>query len=240
MTDDITRGLSLLADEVPPAPVDAVVEKARARTRNRRAVAASALVVIAAGTLAISLGQDDGLRVAEPSADRAARLTQQLAEIRGDVTPVGWRLLPAGTPGPLDAELAGGEPFSFACRTGDEETLPKPVCQAIGQYARGEDRLSIAVQVFSGDDIAIPGKDTEITTLPDGTRAAVYSSGHMITVGHSDVLRIDSAAYPSLRTELLSAAAPGETGVLVNVAYTGSEAPFTEDQLLTFATAFSY
>ncbi|MFI7675433.1 hypothetical protein [Actinophytocola sp. NPDC049390] len=235
MTDDITRGLTLLADEVPPAPVDTVVEKARARTRNRRAAAASALAVIAAGTLAISFGSDVRARVAEPSADRAERLTQQMAEIRGDVTPVGWRLLPAGTPGPLDAELAGGTPFSFACRTGRE-----PVCQAIGQYAHGEDRLSVAIQVFSGNGISTMGKDTEIMTLPDGTRAAVYSPEHMIMVTYGDVLRADPAAYLPRRAQLLSALRPGRTGVLVNVAYTGAEPPFTDAQLLTFATAFTY
>ena len=245
MTDDITRGLTLLADEVPPAPVDTVVDKARTRIRNRRAGAATALSVIAAATLAISLGRDDGVRVSDPPTDRAARLTQEMAEIKAEAIPDGWQVLPAGSPGPLVGSLAGGKPLSFACRAAEEGGDPVPVeavCQAVGQYERGEDRLSVAIQVFGADRMATAGKDTEITTLADGTKAAVYPTGHRVTVGYTDVLRVDSASYPALSTQLLSAATPRKTGVLVNIAYTGTpaEPPFTDEQLLTFATAFTY
>ena len=243
MTDDITRGLSLLADEVPPAPVDTVVERARARTRNRRAAAASALAVIAAGTLTIGLGQDDGVRVSDPPTERAARLPQELAEIEGDVTPPGWDLLPAGTPGPLDVSLAGGKPFSFACRDAEEGGEPLPVeavCQAVGQYERGQDRLSVAVQVFRSDRLPTPSTKPEVVTLPDGSKAATHASGNTVTVGYEEVLRVDHATYPGLRTQRLSAWRPGGTGILVNVVHTGAGAPFTEEQLLVFATAFTW
>lgn len=66
MTDDVTRGLELLADEAEPAPIDthAVVAMARARRNSRRAVAASAFVTVAAvGALAVTVGA-----VKEPTA----------------------------------------------------------------------------------------------------------------------------------------------------------------------------
>lgn len=244
MTDDITRGLALLADEVLPAPVDTVVDKARTRIRNRRAGAATAVAVVAAATLAISLGQDDGVRVSDPPADRAARLTQEMAEIKAEAIPPGWEPLSPGSPGPLVASLAGGRTLSFACRNSEVDDLPMPVnavCQAIGQYERDGERLSVAVQVFHANGL-VTKPDGGETTLADGAKAAIFPTGHMVTVGDKDVLRKDEDTYPASGTQLLSAWRPGSTGVLVNVAYTGpsAEPPFTDEQLLTFANAFTY
>jgi hypothetical protein len=235
MTDDITRGLSLLAGEVAPAPVDtgAVIGKARARARNRRASAATALAVAATVTLVISLTDR---HMSAPPADRAERLTQELTEVQDDVAPANWRLLPAGTPGPLDASLAGAKPLSFACRGyGD------PLCQAVGHFQRGEDRLSVAVQVAGTGGPMIDGSDAEVVALPDGTSAIAATTGSTFMIGFLDVLSMDEA-YPALRTQLLSARRPDGTSVIVNVAYTGheSEPPFTHEQLLRFATAFTY
>lgn len=241
MTDDITRGLTLLADEVPPAPVDTVVDKARTRIRNRRAGAATAVAVVAAATLAISLGQDDGVRVSDPPADRAARLTQEMAEIKAEAIPQGWKPLAPGSPGPLVASLAGGRTLSFACR--QESDLPMPInalCQAIGQYERDGERLSVVVQVFHA--IGLETGDYEETTLADGTKAVIFPTGHMVTVGDKDLLRKDEDTYPASGTQTLSVWRPGSTGILVNVVYTGpsAEPPFTDEQLLRFATAFTY
>lgn len=245
MTDDITRGLTLLADEVPPAPVDTVVDKARTRIRNRRAGAATAVAVVAAATLAITLSQDDGVRVSALPTDRAARLTQEMAEVKAEAIPPGWKPLTPGSPGPLVASLAGGRTLSFACRNSEVDNLPMPVnavCQAIGQYERDGERLSVAVQVFHADGRATKPGVGEDTTLEDGTTATIFPTGHMVTVGDKDVLRKDEDTYPASGSQLLSAWRPGGTGVLVNVAYTGASAepPFTDDQLLTFATAFTY
>jgi hypothetical protein len=245
MTDDITRGLALLADEVPPAPVDTVVEKARTRIRNRRAGAATALAVVATATLAISLGRDDGVRVSDPPTDRAARLTQQMAEIKAEAIPAGWRRLDAGAPGPLVASLAGGKPLSFACRNAEEGGNPMPVkavCQAIGQYERPGERLSIAVQVFRATSLVTKPDGGEAATLADGTKTVIFPTGHRVTVGYQDVLRSDDDTYPASGTQLLSAWRPSDTGILVNVAYTGdsTEPPLTDEQLLAFATAFTW
>ncbi|GAB1508916.1 hypothetical protein [Actinophytocola sp. KF-1] len=243
MTDDITRGLSLLADEVAPAPVDGVAETARARTRNRRAGAATALAVVVAGTLAVSLGRDEGVRVSDPPTERAARLTAELAEIEGEIALPGWERLPAGTPGPLDVSLAGGKPFSFACRDAEEGDEPLPivaVCQAVAQYERGDDRLSVAVQVFTADGLAVKAAPGEVVALAGGGKAVVRPTGHMLTVGHRDVLRRNEEAYPAAGTQLMTAWRPRHTGIIVNVAYTGTEPPFTDEQLLAFATAFTW
>jgi hypothetical protein len=245
MTDDITRGLSLLADEVPPAPVDAVVDKARTRIRNRRAGAATALAVIATATLAISLGQDDGVRVSGPPTDRAARLTQEMAEIKAEAIPPGWKPVAPGSPGPLIASLSGGKPLSFACRNAEEGGTPMPVnavCQAIGQYERSGERISIAVQVFHADRPVAKPDGGEATTLADGTKVIIFPTGHSMTVGDEDVLRSDDTTYPASSTQMLSAWRPGDTGILVNVAYVGQspEQPLTKERLLTFATAFTW
>jgi len=63
MTDDITRGLTALADEAQPADIDShtVIQLAHAHTRARRAVVTAAfasLVAIGALTVAISAWQD--------------------------------------------------------------------------------------------------------------------------------------------------------------------------------------
>lgn len=245
MTDDITRGLALLADEVPPAPVGSVAGKARTRIRNRRAGAATALAVIATATLAISLGRDDGVRVSDPPTDRAARLTQQMAEIEADAIPPGWRQLEAGSPGPLVASLAGGKPLSFACRNAEDGGTPVPVravCQAIGQYERDGARLSVAVQVFRETGLVTKPDGGEAATLPDGTKTVIFPTGHRVTVGYQDVLRADEDTYPASGSRLLSAWRPGDTAVLVNVVYSGpvTEPPLTDAQLLAFATAFTW
>lgn len=245
MTDDITRGLTLLADEVPPAPVDTVVDKARIRIRNRRASAATALAVVAVGTLAISLGRDDGVRVSDPPTDRAARLTQEMAEIKAEAIPDGWQVLPAGSPGPLVGSLAGGNPLSFACRAAEEGGDPVPVeavCQAVGQYEQDGARLSIAIQVFHADRPVIKPDGGEATTLADGTKIVILPTGNSVTVGYQDVLRSDDGTYPASVTQMLSAWRPGDTAVLVNVAYVGqsTEPPLTREQLLAFANAFTW
>lgn len=59
MNEDVTRGLTLLADEAeaPTVDVDAVIAAATARTRGRRAIVATAVVTVAAlGALAVTLG----------------------------------------------------------------------------------------------------------------------------------------------------------------------------------------
>lgn len=58
MTDDITRGLALLADEAEPAPVDidSVIATATTRTRNRAIVTTALVTLAVVGALVVSLG----------------------------------------------------------------------------------------------------------------------------------------------------------------------------------------
>jgi hypothetical protein len=93
MTDDITRGLSLLADEArPPAvDVDAVIAAATARTRGRRAVVATAVATVATlGALAGTLGTADD---ASPPVGRGTTTT---SPIGGDNAAAGEDAGPVG------------------------------------------------------------------------------------------------------------------------------------------------
>lgn len=58
MTDDVTRGLSLLADEADAAPIDTdtVIATATARTRNRAILATAFVTVFLVSALVLSLG----------------------------------------------------------------------------------------------------------------------------------------------------------------------------------------
>jgi hypothetical protein len=59
MTDDITRGLTALADEAQPAPVDShtVIQLAAAHSRARRAVLTAAFAsIVAIGALTVAIG----------------------------------------------------------------------------------------------------------------------------------------------------------------------------------------
>jgi hypothetical protein len=69
MIDDVTRGLSLLADEADAAPIDtdAVIATATARTRNRAILATAFVTVFLVSALVLTLGavKPDSPQVAE-------------------------------------------------------------------------------------------------------------------------------------------------------------------------------
>lgn len=104
MNNDVTRGLSLLADEAEPVLIDShdVVAKARARTRNRRATTATALATVAVvGALTVALGGwparqgttagTESTTIAPDLVDdgRAARFTEQFAAVWPTIVPAG-------------------------------------------------------------------------------------------------------------------------------------------------------
>lgn len=92
MTNDITHDLSLLADEAEPAPIDshAVVANARARTRNRRAMATAFASVATIGALTMTLTTDRSTDAATDGESASARLTAQYAAALPDLIPARW------------------------------------------------------------------------------------------------------------------------------------------------------
>ncbi|MFC4853675.1 hypothetical protein [Actinophytocola glycyrrhizae] len=249
MTDDITRGLTLLADEAEATPIDthAVIARAKARTRNRRATTATAFAVTAIGALAIGLTSGTGqpVQVGAPPADRAERLNQQLADVRADAVPEDWRLLPADVHNPLGGDLAGDEPLTFECGERDP-SLDRQVCQAIGQFDDGGTRVGVAIQVLSGGGtmVSVPSDDRTISRiLPDRTRFGTHTAPGIRMMGAEPIPYYDPAfAEEGVASQLMSAFRPGGTSVILNVIWVGdpSAPPFTEEQLQRLATAFTY
>jgi hypothetical protein len=94
MTDDVTRGLTMLADETEPAPIDSydVITRARTRTRNRRATVTTALATLAVvGSLAVTLNQSPQTTDAATADPRPGeRLTTQLTEALPNLMPSRW------------------------------------------------------------------------------------------------------------------------------------------------------
>jgi hypothetical protein len=116
MTDDVTRGLSLLADEADAAPIDAdaVIATATARSRQRAILASAFVTIFLVSALVLSFGafKPDtphtadgpttgigpptfGTEVPKPASDaeqavRRTRLQQQLTAAFSRILPNGW------------------------------------------------------------------------------------------------------------------------------------------------------
>jgi hypothetical protein len=78
MTDDITRGLTALADEAQPAPIDShtVIQLAHAHTRARRAVLTAAFAtLVAVGALTVAVGAWQDPSATTPAASQTASQT---------------------------------------------------------------------------------------------------------------------------------------------------------------------
>jgi hypothetical protein len=231
MTDDITRGLGLLADEAEPATIDTqrVITRARARTRNRRASLATAFATVAlVGALVVAMGPLKG------TSDQAAsitdttlegRLNRLLTEALPGLIPAGWSLVPKP-----EAE----EPqLEFVCLSDNTNG-----CNASATYDDGAGDLDMGIHVDRiprafkhnqcGDEYCDAWAAPVRQTLPDGTKTQVLTSSEKL------------APYDG---ESLLAFRPDGTMVSVYFRWpqgTRSEPPLTTDQMLEFATVFSY
>lgn len=196
MTEDVTRGLSLLADEADPAPINshAVIALARARTSRRRAVVASASVTLAAvGVLALTV---TALREPAGIADGAPTTTTTITVTE---SPSAGETEPGGQQGPvmgtrvrqpataeeraeraarLQRELTAG--FDRLLPDGWEYSTFEFACDQYGCWAQGDivdetGPLNLSVHVSGDYDIeGCLGACTK-TVLDDNTLVALNS-----------------------------------------------------------------
>lgn len=242
MTDDISHGLALLADNAEPAPIDSydVISRARARTRNRKATAMVFAAVVAVGALAVTLPTDHpSTTAAEPGESRAARLTAQLAAALPEVIPARWETRPT-PPDNRPARTFGcpGYPLAFLVPPGQPSTVPPPptedesrhgTCVALAWYRDtvGEIDLVIGVSAdgrWSSDPCTAPRCEEHV--LPDGTRWRIGP---------------DAGVSPGYPEQVVESLRPDGTNILVRVWWHNRRAtpPMTTDELAKFADKFT-
>jgi hypothetical protein len=251
MNDELTRGLTMLADEADPAAVDtyAVIAKAKARTRNRRAGAATAFGTVAAiGALAVTFGAGGGTPPATPTIagpwrvcvgiddepctpltetdDRSRKLTQQLAK-SPRVLPERFTVEQDGRdPAPLEFVVTNDKEKRYTAWA----TLLDPVDSVdisfeVGKVPAGTSIDGIPDPTFLPCTIGV--RDCEARTLPDGT-----------------IARAETSNVPSAMEPITYATALRPDGTYIQVIAAVPEArpdpPFTLEELFEFATVFTY
>jgi hypothetical protein len=238
MTDDITHGLALLADEAEPATVDshAVIAQARARTRNRRTMTAAFLTVVAIGTLAVtsSINRPTNAPAARPET-QGQRLTAQLNAALPEVIPARWEI---AEPRP-DDETTNYPPPRPSPGNGPDEmaTLvqgwyPGDIdnCGTMLWYQDSQGRIEILLGVNNSkawfyDPCLAP--DCEEHPLPDGTRWR----------GRSDV-----GVSIANNSQHIEALRPDGTNIMVTLNWENNRStpPLTVDELVKWASKLSY
>jgi hypothetical protein len=242
MTEDVTHGLTLLADEAEPAPVDtyAVIAKARTRNRNRRTMATAFASVVAIGVLATTLSTDRWTDTATAQELRSARLTAQWAAMQPELLPAGWtpeEVSPNVRPRPGMFKCGDEPPLKFEMQPGDTEPpaiieiqTPQGMCST-GNWYQDEEGV-VVLQLIISAELAWPADpcaapECEESTLADGTRVWVRPD-------------TASAAGP---LQLMDAFRPDGTHVKVSVHWRSEERstpPMTRDELVKLADVFSY
>jgi hypothetical protein len=255
MTEDITRGLTLLAEEVEPAAIDshAVVATVKARKRNRRAVATAFASVAVIGAITMTLSTDRAPDTATTGESPSTRLTTQLTAALPDVIPAEWRTVPAPIYGPPNGPPP--PPLLFSCmsetphRTVPDSDLPevfsprnlvpsspndaaeRDVCQATAWYQDAQGPIELWLEVeYPGRWFSpvCPPDECDEWALPSGTRVRVnVETVGVPTPGHLQWF------------EVLQ---PNGTYVRVTTHWQNdrSTPPLTLDELLRFADRFSY
>ena len=228
MTDDVSRGLALLAAEAEPAPIDsyALISRARTRTRNRRSMAAAFVAVVAVGAIAVAVGP-----LSSGGDTPAERLTGQLAAALPGVIPDRWE--PAEPP-----ETTQSLPRTFRCTehpplnrlpVGADSTFAGTMCFADAYYQDSQGTIRIGFSITISDQettfVCLPGCHERI--LPDGTWAQVSPDG--------------VKTVPADRVQMLLATRPDNTTVNIILSWHNQRTttPLTDDELLKLATVFS-
>jgi hypothetical protein len=253
MTDDITRGLALLADEAEPAPIDSrdVITRARTRTRNRRATAAAFVTVALVGTLAVTVSKAGPSEpVATAAESREDRLTRLLVGAMADLVPSDWT--------PDTTVPSDGPPLTFRCDVdGGGELIAEPAsggetrisvgptspkgCFAHAAYNDGVGTMQFSFLVHKFDlDFDDACGEAPCTVwegqvreeLPDGTkvRATTLTEDSLSQAGVRDIQDV-------------FAERPDGTQVSMSVVWPHgqrSQPPFTAEQLIQFATRFTF
>ena len=250
MTDDITRGLTALADEAQPAPIDShtVVQLAHAHTRAKRAILTAAfatLVAIASLTVAIGALQDPNAAgpATAPTTSTTAPTTEQSSPstepnpdegVRQPATPeenaVRKPRLQADIIAAFDRIFPAGwdhSTFGFGC--------DQSGCWTDGDIIDEVGNFNIHVYVGKdfGQTPCMAPSCVRRETLPDGTEVSFFENTD------------DESPIPGMEpTERkgFSALRPDGTDIHFTAEWpTSREAPaVTDDEWLEFATVFTY
>jgi hypothetical protein len=234
MTDDVTRGLGLLADEAEPAPVDtdAVIAAAAALSRNRAILTTALVTLIVLCALVVTLGAvtapartADRPKASHPpvlgtelarratadeQSERAARLHAMAVRAFDRFLPRGW------TPSTFDF-----------------------TCDQLGCWAEGEikdDAGPVSVSVYVGGDYG-----TSSCFRPECTRRLLRDGTLVSLQKFEDTDSAMPGSVPVMRVNL-GAVRPDGTSLGLSVDWPLSRtAPvLTDDQWRRFATAFTY
>lgn len=250
MTDDITRGLGLLADDAEPAPIDthALAALARARTNSRRAVVASACVTLAAiGALAVAVGS-----VKEPPPLGADNTTTTATSTSAPTESPAEDTDPTGGRGPVFGTEVE-QPASKAERTERAQRLQRELTDAFGQilpdawtysafrfacdpdgcWARGDivddvdntGPIKLSVHVSGDYGLAsCTGADCTKKVLEDGTLVAFSTREY------------DGRVHASM-----GSVRPDGTSVSISADWAaGTTPPLTDDQWRAFGNLLTY
>jgi hypothetical protein len=236
MTDDVTRGLAMLADEVEPAHIDAhdVITRARARTRNRRATfAAGAATFAVAGALVATMIHARPAKpatVTPPRETLSARLDRLLVDAVREVAPDDWT--------PVTEPAADNPPLTFLCGiaivatttenaegcvahgTFVDKTGPFDVQWSVDKAARNPDEGCAEQCTQWGTPVR--------TDLSDGTTTQVRTYTEEPT--NRDIQQLFATRPDGTRVGMALIWPKGQR----------SAQPLTTDQLLRWATVFTY
>jgi hypothetical protein len=229
MTEDVSRGLALLADDATPAPIDShdVITRARTRTRRSRSMAAVFAAVVAIGASAVTIQADQWTEDAavQRQEDPARRLTAQLAAALPEVIPARWEAVPSSDPTDPPRNI-------FRCTGGDRPIGSyQDLCMAMSWYRDAEGEFTLWTTVSNMAWSYKPGTDVKVDdwTLPDGTRVWTYL----------DTAGVGSTGY----SQFLNALRPDGTLLELGLTWSNNNVrpgPLTVDELTKFADKFDY
>lgn len=261
---DVPTGLSMLADEAEPAPIDSreIISKARTRTRNRRASAATAFGTVAAvGALAVTLGfpnaDKDGTGVGgppstspdcangvcelpvppAPSQEQADEFDTQLAAAIDNLIPAGFTLErdPESTEEPLKfvGTDHGDGPVYTANGWLRDAQGPASITVYVLKKAAGTSLAHATGQFFGPCHQGEP--NCEIRTLDDGTQATAQANQRPPGLQLSSTLSAQrpDGTYIQVITSIGIGAVPGDEQAR-------PEPPMTNADLFKWATVFTW
>jgi len=260
MTEDVTRGLALLAEEAEPAPVDShdVITRARALSRRRRSMATAFAAVVAIGAAAVTLQADHSTNAPAAQNDaHSQRLTAQLAAALPELIPDRWQAIPAppgGKYGPSNifscaqetqgtvVESTPEDPKTVVEPPQDPEPDPGPASYIPECYAQSwyrDDKSDIQLNIEIGDHgmwspCATPGS-------PD----FAYPCREMtLPDGTQFWADLDEAeGAPERACQRSSALRPDGTQIRVSLCWSvdiDRPGPMKVEELAKFAEAFNY
>jgi hypothetical protein len=225
----------MLADEAEPAQIDShdMIARAKARTRTRRATIAAAVATFAVvGALVATMTNARPAKPATtttavpPSATLSELLDNQLKEALPDVIPTGWSLV-------TTAADSSWKPLTFMCGGG---------CLGGADFNDGVGDIDMNFNLGTENDPAANGFSNSICGPPECINETTPVE-HVLPDGTRAQLATFTETPTSRDIQEMLVSRPDGTHMRMTVLWpTGSRSapPLTTDELLKFATVFSY